>query len=102
MKHSSKSAISTDLTFKLGHIVLKSERLVHKNVSELSFATGRPLVFEIAHHPCKKFHIIRVVFQDQAMCTCTSFRSAKTYKIGKKWFIFSHIDKFWKRHNWTN
>ena len=99
MKRSSKSAISTDLTLNWEHIVLKSERLVHKNVSELSFATGRLLVFEVAHHPRKKFHVIRVVFQDQAR---TLFKSAKTYKIGKKGFVFSHIDKFWKGHNWTN
>ena len=31
-----------------------------------------------------KIHIIRVVFQDQALYTCTSCRGAKTCKIGKK------------------
>ena len=32
----------------------------------------------------KKIHVIRVVFQDQAMYARTSFRGAKTCKIGKK------------------
>ena len=31
-----------------------------------------------------KIHIIRVVFQDQALYARTSFRGAKTCKIGKK------------------
>ena len=31
-----------------------------------------------------KIHVIRVVFQDQAMYTCTSFMGAKRCKIGKK------------------
>ena len=26
----------------------------------------------------------------------TSFRGAKTCKIGKKLYVFGHIDKFWK------
>ena len=29
----------------------------------------------------------------------TSFRGAKTYKIGKKGCVFGHLDKFWKRHD---
>ena len=33
-------------------------------------------------HP--KIHVIRVVFQDQAMYARTSFRGAKTCKTGKK------------------
>ena len=33
-------------------------------------------------HP--KIHVIRVVFQDQALYARTSFRGAKTCKIGKK------------------
>ena len=45
---------------------------------------GGALVFEIGYHPCKKIHLIRVVFQDQAMYARTSFRGAKTCKIGKK------------------
>ena len=31
-----------------------------------------------------KIHVIRVVFQDQALYARTAFRSAKTCKIGKK------------------
>ena len=31
-----------------------------------------------------KIHVIRVVFQEQAMYARTSFRSAKTCQIGKK------------------
>ena len=48
-------------------------------------------------HP--KIHVIRVVFQDQALYACTSFRGAKTCKIGKKGVFFGHIDKFWKEHD---
>ena len=47
----------------------------------------------------KKNHVIRVVFQDQAMYARTSFRSAKTCKIGKKRCVFGHIDKFGKGHD---
>ena len=43
-----------------------------------------------------KIHVIRVVFQDQAMYARTSFRGAKTYKIGKKGCVFGHMDIFWK------
>ena len=42
------------------------------------------LVFEVGYHPRKKIHVIRVVFQDQAMYAHTSFRGAKSCKIGKK------------------
>ena len=31
-----------------------------------------------------KIHVIRVVFRDQALYACTSFRGAKTCKTGKK------------------
>ena len=60
---------------------------------------GGPLVFEVGYHPRKKIHVIRVVFQDKAMYARTSFRGAKTCKIGKKGCVFSHIDKFWKGHD---
>ena len=43
-----------------------------------------------------KIHVIRVAFQDQAMYTRTSFRDAKTCKIGKKGCVFGHRDKIWK------
>ena len=37
-----------------------------------------------------KNHIIRVVFQDQAMYARTSFRGAKMCKIGKKGVFWSY------------
>ena len=45
---------------------------------------GGALVFEVGYHPRKKIHVIRVVFQDQAMYARTSVRGAKTCKIAKK------------------
>ena len=48
-------------------------------------------------HP--KIHLIRVVFQDQALYARTSLRGTKTCKIGKKGCVFGHIDKFWKEHD---
>ena len=44
----------------------------------------------------KKIHIIRVVFQDQAMYTRTSFRGAKTCKIGKKSVFLVILTNFGK------
>ena len=46
-----------------------------------------------------KIHVIRAVFQDQALYARTSFRGAKTCKIGEKGVFFCHIDKFWKGHD---
>ena len=46
-----------------------------------------------------KIHVIRVVFQDQALYARTAFTGAKTCKIGKKRCVFGHIDKFWKGHD---
>ena len=57
---------------------------------------GGPLVFEVGYHPRKKIHVIRVVFQDQAMYARTSFRGAKTCKIGKKGYVFGHMTNFGK------
>ena len=51
------------------------------------------------HQARPKIHVIRVVFQDQALYARTSFRGAKTCKIGKKGCFFGHIDKFWKGHD---
>ena len=59
---------------------------------------GGPLVSKVGYHPRKKIHVIRVVFQDQAMYARTSFRGAKTCKIGKKG-VFGHTDKFWNGHD---
>ena len=60
---------------------------------------GEALVFKVGYHPGKIIHVIRVVFQDQAVYACTSFRGAKTCKIWKKWCVFGHSDKFWKGHD---
>ena len=54
------------------------------NFIKTALNLGGPLVFEVGYHPRKKIHVIRVVFQDQAMYARTSFRDAKTCKIGKK------------------
>ena len=62
----------------------------------LLFHPGGPLVFEVGYHPRKKNHVIRVVFQDQAMYARTSFRGAKTCKIGKKGYVFGHMTNFGK------
>ena len=57
---------------------------------------GGALVFEVGYHPHKKIRVIKVVFQDQAMYARTSFRGAKTCKIGKKGCVFGHITNFGK------
>ena len=76
-------------------------RYKHSQMTSTTMVTARgggPLVFEVGYHPRKKIHVIRVVFQDKAMYARTSFRGAKTCKIGKK-VCFGHIDKFWKGHD---
>ena len=55
---------------------------------------GGPLVSEVGYHPRKKIHVIRVVFQDQAMYARTSFRGAKTCKIGKKGMFLVILTNF--------
>ena len=45
-----------------------------------------------------KNHVIRVVFQDQAMYTCTSL-GGKNVQNWKTVCVLGHIDKFWKGHN---
>ena len=57
---------------------------------------GGALVFEVGYHPRKKIHVIRVVFQDQAMYARTSFRGAKTCKIGKKKVFLVILTNFGK------
>ena len=51
------------------------------------------LVFEVEYHPHKKIHIIRVVFQDQAMYVCTLFRGAKLEKKGMFLVILTNFGK---------
>ena len=55
---------------------------------------GGPLECQGGYQARPKIHVIRVVFQDQALYVRTSFRGAKTCKIGKKRCVFGHIDKF--------
>ena len=43
-----------------------------------------------------KIHVIMVVFQDQAMYSRTSFRGAKTCKIGKRVCFWSYRANFRK------
>ena len=45
---------------------------------------GGPLECQGGYQARPKIHVIRVVFQDQAVYVRTSFRGAKTCKIGKK------------------
>ena len=60
---------------------------------------GGPLECQGGYQARPKIHVIRVVFQDQAMYACTAFSGAETCKIGKKGVSFGHIDKFWKGHD---
>ena len=55
------------------------------------------LVFEVGYHPRKTIHVIRVVFQDQAMYAGTSFRGAKNVQNWKKKRVC--FDKFFKQHD---
>ena len=58
---------------------------------------GGALVFEVGYHPRKKIHVIRFVFQDQAIYGRTSsFRGAKTCKIGKKGVFLVILTNFGK------
>ena len=47
----------------------------------------------------KQIHVIMVLFQDRAMYMHTSFRGAKTCKIGKRVCFFGHCDKSWEGHD---
>ena len=62
--------------------------------TDLHLGPGGPLVSEVGYHPRKKIHVIRVVFQDQAMYARTSFRGAKTCKIGKKGMFLVILTNF--------
>ena len=57
---------------------------------------GGALAFDVGYHPRKKIHVIRVVFQDQAMYARASFRGAKMYKIGKKGVFLIIVTNFAK------
>ena len=62
-----------------------------------SYIRGGGVVFQGGYHPRKTKHVIRVVFQDQAMYARTSFRGAKTSKIGKKGVFLAMVINFGKR-----
>ena len=66
-------------------------------MQKLSSPRG-PLECQGGYQARPKNHVIRVVFQDQALYARTSFRGAKTCKIGKKG-VFLVIDKYWKEHD---
>ena len=57
---------------------------------------GGPRVFEAGYHPRKKIHVIRVVFQDQAMYARTFLGVQKRAKLGKKGYVFGHMTNFGK------
>ena len=64
----------------------------HENKNKLSRG---PLEYQGGYQARPKIHVIGVVFQDQALYVCTSFRGAKTCKIGKKgvcfFFVFIYL-----------
>ena len=73
---------------------------VHNSFYYLSQSRGGgALVFEVGYHPCKKIHVIRVIFQDQAMYVRTSFRGAKLCKIRKQGVFLSFL-QIWGRRWW--
>ena len=74
------SLLSISLTFQ--HCSFQNELFARGEGGEGA------LVFEVGYCPRNKIHIIRVVFQDQAMYARTSFRGAKMCKIGKKRVCF--------------
>ena len=47
----------------------------------------------------KKITYLGLFFINQAMYARTSFRGAKSCKIGRKGCVFGHTDKFWKGHD---
>ena len=59
-----------------------------KMYTQYSFHGGGALECQGRYQARPKIHVIRVVFQDQALYTRTSFRGAKTCKIGKKRMCF--------------
>ena len=67
---------------------------------------GGPLECQGGYQARPKIHVIRVVFQDQTLYAHTSFRDAKTCKIGKKGVflvmqtnsVMDMTDKFRKMH----
>ena len=51
---------------------------------------GGPLEGQGGYQARPKIHVIRVVFQSQALYARTSFRGAKTCKTGKKGMFWSY------------
>ena len=80
----------------LKHLNPLTEVICHLKILVTS---GRALVFEVGCHPLKKIHVIRVVFQDQAMYARTLYRVQKRAKLKKKSMFLGRIDQFWKGHD---
>ena len=59
---------------------------------------GRHLYLKLDIILVKKFHMIRVVFQDQAMYASKSFTGSKSCKIWKR-VCFCQFYQFWKEHD---
>ena len=60
---------------------------------------GGTLVFEVGYHPRKKIHVIRVVFQDQAMYSRTSLTRLEVQKrtnLEKKCVFLVKVTNFGK------
>ena len=55
-----------------------------QKLQSYKYALGGALECQGGYQAHPKIHIIRVVFQDQALYTRTSFRGAKMCKTGKK------------------
>ena len=58
---------------------------------------GHALVYEGGYHP-QQIHIIRVIFEDQIMYSCTLVRG-ETCKIGGNGCVFGHVYKYWCKHD---
>ena len=56
----------------------------YRPFSNISSSPGGPLECQGGYQARPKIHVIRVVFQDQALYARTSFRGVKTCKSGKK------------------
>ena len=56
----------------------------HARLGTFDSIPGAALECQGGYQARPKINVIRVVFQDQALYACTSFRVAKTCKIGEK------------------
>ena len=85
------------MTMLIGLATLLAIMRIWQILASVLHIGGRgALVSKVGYHPRKKIHVIRVVFQDQAMYARTSFTGAKMCKIGKKGVFFVILTKFGK------